>query len=264
MTTTESAHYMSDPDLAGALSKIAALQGHAVPAFRFGMLAQTNGGVPVEDLSRFDRANYWWSARFASAEVKKIEFKNLERKQFPALWLGHQDARILIIRGASGQSNYLCEDVGGKVLTLKESELAGGDLLSLTIQKASANDEESKPKTAQDWFAYAIRKHRRIFVESIFATFVVSMIGLVSALYSMQVYDRVIPTKGYSTLWVLTFGALLAVVLELVMKQVRAHMVDRACKAIDLELSAVFFGKALDIRMDARPKTVGTFASQIR
>lgn len=264
MTTTESAHYMSDPDLAGALSKIAALQGHAVPAFRFGMLAQTNGGVPVEDLSRFDRANYWWSARFASAEVKKIEFKNLERKQFPALWLGHQDARILIIRGTSGQSNYLCEDVGGKVLTLKESEFAGGDLLSMTIQKASANDEESKPKTAQDWFAYAIRKHRRIFVESIFATFVVSMIGLVSALYSMQVYDRVIPTKGYSTLWVLTFGALLAVVLELVMKQVRAHMVDRACKAIDLELSAVFFGKALDIRMDARPKTVGTFASQIR
>jgi ATP-binding cassette subfamily C protein LapB len=41
-------------------------------------------------------------------------------------------------------------------------------------------------------------------------------------------------------------------------------MVDRACKVIDQELSAVFFGKALDIRMDARPSTVGTFASQIR
>ena len=65
MTKTESAHYMSDPDLASALSKIAALQGHAVPAFRFGMLAQTNGGVLVEDLTRLDRASYWWKARFA-------------------------------------------------------------------------------------------------------------------------------------------------------------------------------------------------------
>lgn len=264
MTTTESAHYMSDPDLAGALSKIAALQGHAVPAFRFGMLATTSGGVPVEELARLDRANFWWSARFASSEISKLDFNNIERKQFPALWISTQDTRVLVVRGMSGQSNFLCEGADGKVLTLSEAELVGGDLLALSVEKTAANDAEAKPQTAQDWFAYAIRKHRRIFVESVFATFVVSLIGLVSALYSMQVYDRVIPTKGYSTLWVLTFGALLAVVLELVMKQVRAHMVDRACKAIDQELSAVFFGKALDIRMDARPKTVGTFASQIR
>ncbi|WP_353239558.1 ATP-binding cassette domain-containing protein [Limnohabitans sp.] len=41
-------------------------------------------------------------------------------------------------------------------------------------------------------------------------------------------------------------------------------MVERACKAIDEELSSVFFGHALAIRMDKRPRTVGTFASQIR
>jgi ATP-binding cassette subfamily C protein LapB len=101
-------------------------------------------------------------------------------------------------------------------------------------------------------------------MEAVFATFMLSIIGLVSAMYTMQVYDRVVPTKGYSTLWVLTIGALLAVLLEYTIKQVRAHMVDRASKAIDQELSGVFFGKALDIRMDARPSTVGTFASQIR
>jgi ATP-binding cassette subfamily C protein LapB len=53
-------------------------------------------------------------------------------------------------------------------------------------------------------------------------------------------------------------------VFEFIMKQTRASMVDRAFKAIDTELSDVFFRKALSIRMDARPHTVGTFASQIR
>ena len=48
------------------------------------------------------------------------------------------------------------------------------------------------------------------------------------------------------------------------MKLVRSHLVDKASKAIDLELSGVFFSKALAIRSDCRPKTVGTFASQIR
>lgn len=47
-------------------------------------------------------------------------------------------------------------------------------------------------------------------------------------------------------------------------KQVRSRIVDIASKKIDLELSSVFFGKAMDIRMDARPPIAGTFASQIR
>ena len=85
-----------------------------------------------------------------------------------------------------------------------------------------------------------------------------------SALYTMQVYDRVVPTKGFSTLWVLTIGVLMAIFFELIMKLVRSHLVDKASKAIDLELSGVFFSKALAIRSDCRPQTVGTFASQIR
>ena len=72
------------------------------------------------------------------------------------------------------------------------------------------------------------------------------------------------PTNGFSTLWVLTIGVLLAIIFEFLMKLVRAHMVDRASKTIDIEFSSVFFGKALDIRAESRPSTVGTFASQIR
>ncbi|MDD5250601.1 MAG: ABC transporter transmembrane domain-containing protein, partial [Rhodocyclaceae bacterium] len=113
-------------------------------------------------------------------------------------------------------------------------------------------------------FLDAIYAHRRVFMEAMVGTFVVNLIGLASSLYSMQVYDRVIPNNGLSTLWVLTVGVLLAMLFELTMKQVRAVMVDRACKAIDLELSDLFFGHAMGIRMDKRPRTIGTFAAQIR
>lgn len=113
-------------------------------------------------------------------------------------------------------------------------------------------------------FTRAIFKHRRIFFEAMVGTFVVNMIGLATAVYSMTVYDRVIPTSGFDTLWVLTVGVLIAVLLELVLKQVRATMVDRACKAIDIELSDFFFTRALNICMDARPRSIGTFAAQVR
>lgn len=117
-------------------------------------------------------------------------------------------------------------------------------MLHLPVTVASVPSETGAPqRTAAEWFAFAIRRHRRVFFEAVFATSVVSVIGLVAALYSMQVYDRVVPTKGYSTLWVLTIGALIAIALELILKQVRALMVDRACKLIDQELSAIFLAK---------------------
>ena len=119
-------------------------------------------------------------------------------------------------------------------------------------------------KTARQWFEQAIAKRWVTFLEGSVATLTVNIVALGSSFYSMQVYDRVVPTQGYATLWVLTIGVLMAVVVELGMRQLRNRLVERACKAIDEELSSVFFGHALAIRMDQRPRTVGTFAAQIR
>lgn len=118
----------------------------------------------------------------------------------------------------------------------------------------------------QAWglFIDALNKRRRVFAEAMLGTVIVSLFGLASSLYSMQVYDRVIPNHGIDTLIVLTVGVLLAIAMELLVKHVRALMVDRACKAIDEELSDVFFSRALAIRMEKRPRTIGTFAAQIR
>lgn len=112
--------------------------------------------------------------------------------------------------------------------------------------------------------AAAVYRHRRVFVEAMTGTFVLNTIGLATSIYTMQVYDRVIPNNGLATLWVLTIGVLIAVVLELLLKHTRAVMVDKASKAIDIELSDAFFQRALRIRMDRRPRTIGTFAAQIR
>lgn len=121
-----------------------------------------------------------------------------------------------------------------------------------------------KKNSALDYFFTAIKKRKSIFFEAALGTLVLNIIGLATSIYSMQVYDRVIPNNGTQTLWVLTVGVTLAVVIELFIKEARAYMVDKACKVIDLELSDFFFTKAVHVRMDMRPPTIGTFAAQIR
>ena len=253
-----------DRAIAQLLSRLAALLGHAVAVHRFGMVELSEDGVDLSDLDRLSRATEQWKARFPQAVIAHVAAADLGPDSFPLLWFSDNQLDARLVRGRLSSGACTAEDADGQTTTLDASALAGGTLLSLRSQELAQAQGSNTPQSATDWFAFALRKHRRIFIEAVFATFLASLIGLMAAMYTMQVYDRVVPTKGFSTLWVLTIGVLLALVLEFVVKQVRAHMVDRASKAIDQELSGVFFGKALDIRMDARPSTVGTFASQIR
>jgi len=260
-----STNYQHDPELATLLTRLAALQGHAVPSYRFGMVDKTADGVDIATLERHLQALELWAAHFPSGLQHEVAADKLQRGQFPLLWIAENGREVRLLRGLLSAGQCTTEDAQGQISEMDAQALARGRVLMLKPSTVMASrDQNDMPKTAGDWFVYAVRQYRSIFFDAILATLILSIVGLVGAMYSMQVYDRVVPSKGYSTLIVLTAGALLGVILELVLKQVRAHMIDRACKAIDQELSAVFFGKALTIRMDARPRTVGTFASQIR
>jgi ATP-binding cassette, subfamily C, bacterial LapB len=118
--------------------------------------------------------------------------------------------------------------------------------------------------TAQAVFLEALQRRRKVFAEAVAATLLMGFLGLATSIFTMQVYDRVIPLQGYSTLFVLGVGVLIAIGFELAMRHVRAVMVEHSCKAIDQELSTTFFAKALNTRLDANPKTIGTYASQIK
>jgi ATP-binding cassette subfamily C protein LapB len=255
--------YQQDPELAALLSRLAAMQGHSVPAFRFGMVDKTADGVDVSSLSRKHRAIELWSVHFASAAISEVPASQLSKGQFPLVWFSNDDQPV-ILRGLLSHGGCTTEDPQGRVGEVSFGELDKGHILGLHTSSAQGADHQAGPQTAGEWFVFALSRYRSSFMDAVFATFIISFIGLLAAMYSMQVYDRVVPSKGYSTLMVLTVGVLISIALELLIKQVRAHMVERACKAVDQELSAVFFGKALDIRMDARPRSVGTFASQIR
>jgi ATP-binding cassette subfamily C protein LapB len=256
-----------DPPLSAVLSRVAALQGQAVPAQRFGMVGQTREGYAVTELRRADRALAMWVAVFPQGVARRLPPAEAGSVQAPALWLSADESRVYALRSVLGGQRFIMEDHQGARSELPAAAVEAGQFVELRAEDAPPqrqDDAATGDGTALALFLRAIRKRRRVFADAVLGTALVSVLGLVSSLYTMQVYDRVVPAGALSTLWVLTLGVGIAVVLELVMKQVRATMVDRACKAVDQELSGYFFGKALAIRMDARPGTVGTFAAQIR
>jgi ATP-binding cassette, subfamily C, bacterial LapB len=253
-----------DVILASLLSRLAALQGHAVAAYLLGSTQSNASGLSLDGLGRTTKAMEIWAAHFPEGQALEISGALVNPHHFPLLWLSQDETQIYLVKGQLSSGTCVAEDEQGKPVELSKSGFLNGHVLVLKPELAATDSGQALPQSAGEWFAYALGRYRGAFSQAVFATFIVSSIGLFAALYTMQVYDRVVPSKGYSTLLVLSVGVVIAILMELLIKQVRAHMVERACKAIDQELSSVFFGKALDIRMDARPRTVGTFASQIR
>jgi ATP-binding cassette subfamily C protein LapB len=122
----------------------------------------------------------------------------------------------------------------------------------------------TQSSSARTLFRSALTSRSRLFVQAAAAALLANSLSLFAALYSMQVYDRVIPTQGLSTLTVLTVGVLIAAVLELVVKLARAYILESAVKGMDIELSHAIFRRLLRLRMDQFPATVGSLAAQLR
>lgn len=245
------------------LTRLAALKGQAVPLYRFSMVEVSSTGVELDTLPAQDQLIEMWISRFRNGVVKAVNINRVDKNSFPLLAVSQYTGEAFLLKGKLSGGFFVTEGSDGAVY---ERRIDINDALVLNFSFSSTEDNLSykKPQTATEWFFHVLKKRKKIFFESIIATFVISFLAIFTSLYSMQIYDRVIPTQGFKTLWVLTIGVAISIFFEFLQKQARSHLVERASKNIDMELSDVFFSKAVDIRMDARPNTVGTFASQIR
>ncbi len=107
-------------------------------------------------------------------------------------------------------------------------------------------------------------KQKPILMESGLAGILINLLALGVSLYSMQVYDRVIPTQGYSTLGVLTLGVAIALVFDIVIKFARSYLMESAITQMDSSLSRQIFARFLNVRLDQLPGSVGSLSAQLR
>lgn len=86
------------------------------------------------------------------------------------------------------------------------------------------------------WFWGEFKKFKKVIFDVVAASFFANVLAVAAALFSLQVYDRVIPNNSEPTLWVLALGALLALILEFLLKISRAALMNSASTAMELSL----------------------------
>ena len=109
-----------------------------------------------------------------------------------------------------------------------------------------------------------LKLYRRELFEACVASAFIGFLALATSLFSMQVYDRVIPTRSEYTLVILSMGVFLSILIELAMKYARSHLMDYVIVGLDNKLSREMFHRLLQLRVDQIPSSVGSLAGQMR
>ena len=128
----------------------------------------------------------------------------------------------------------------------------------------NADAQEEQPQHAAHWFWSVFTTLRTYYLDSTLAAVMINLLALATSMFSMNVYDRVIPNAALHSLWVLAIGVSLAGLLELGLRTLRGYLVDVAGKKADLLLSARLFRHILNLRVQDRPGSSGQFAGQLR
>ena len=124
-------------------------------------------------------------------------------------------------------------------------------------------DDYIKPYQ-KNWFWQLALKDWRRYGDIMLVAMMANVLALSGMVFSMQVYDRVVPSQSEPTLWVLFGGVMLAIFFEFIMRMLRVHISDVIGKRADLRISERVFAHALHIKNGARSKSTGSFIAQIR
>ncbi|MGQ7248690.1 type I secretion system permease/ATPase [Halomonas sp. V046] len=119
-------------------------------------------------------------------------------------------------------------------------------------------------EASEHWLKGPVRQRWGAYTEVGIAALMANFLAISTAIFAMQVYDRVVPNEAFSTLWILASGVGLAILMEFLLRSLRAHLLDATGKGLDLELSSRLFDQVMQLRLAAKPGSTGAFSSQIR
>lgn len=116
----------------------------------------------------------------------------------------------------------------------------------------------------KDWFWNPVKKFRKSYIEIGILTFFINIFALALPLFSMSVYDRVVPNNATETLFVLAVGVVIILLFDIFFKSVRNYIIEKVGKELGVYLEEELLKRVLSIQSQYDVMLVGTKANLFR
>ncbi|MDD4880275.1 MAG: type I secretion system permease/ATPase [Gallionellaceae bacterium] len=239
---------------------------HGVPRTRDALVA----GLPLADRqltpSIFDRA-----ARRAglASKIMRRSLDTLTGSLLPVvLLLNDREACLLIGWEDDGAARVVFPELSEAATVLSRDELAarysGTTIFCRPRFRFDKRTPEVREVRHRHWFWGAILENLPVYKDILVAALLINTFAIALPMFTMNVYDRVVPNNATETMWVLALGLGVVMAADVTLRLMRGYLIDRAGSRVDVDLSARIMERVLGIRMESRPVSAGAFAANLR
>lgn len=228
-------------------------------------------GLPAEH-QRLTPSLFVRAARRArlSSQLVRLDLAHLKDALLPAIVLmdGEKACVVLGFSADRSAARVVYPELGDAPVMVPLVELdAAYTGMSIYVRPSlrfDARTPEVRAGRHGHWFWSVIAESRPLYRDVLLAALLANLFALGLPLFTMNVYDRVVPNRAVETLWVLALGLSLMLISDLLLRTLRSRFVDLASSRSDVKLSAFIMERVLGMRMEQRPVSAGSFASNLR
>lgn len=251
------------PPLLRCLSTLIKLKGrHVSPQFLLAGLAGSDRISVGACLRAAERAGLQGRVMY------RAKLGDISALTLPCALLLKDGGSCVLTRYGAEEAEIILPEHGDNAQIIPRGRLeelySGYAVFAALENRADARTDAVRIAKGKHWFWDVLRFYAPIYRHVALASVVVNTIAVVSSLFVMNVYDRVIPNNAYETLWVLAAGVMLAYFFDFVLRSLRSHFVDVAGRNADVVLSSKLIDKVLSMRMDAKPESTGALVNNLR
>ncbi len=200
------------------------------------------------------------SAKFVEQEIAGIHALTL-----PALLVLKDGSGCLLTKIAGGKAACVFADDLVREIALEELEKNySGYCFFLGKPPEGGRKNAIKTESKDGWLWRAVKISLPIYRDILLASLAINLFVLAVPMFSMNVYDRVVPNFATDTLWVLAIAVIMVICFDGLLKFLRVNFIELATKKSDILISSLLFEKVMDLRMEAAPSNVGGFATNIK
>ena len=185
------------------------------------------------------------------------------------LLLNNDEAcKLVSIDTKNNSARVIYPELGDSEVIVSLAEIAAQYAGYMIVTKIKYVFDKRAPSVGKvrlkHWFWGTLAENKRIYRDIMVAALVVNIFALAMPMFTMNVYDRVVPNRSVETLWVMSIGVAIIVIGDLILRTMRGYFLDWASTRIDVKLSARIMEQVLGTRLELRSNSVGSLASNLR
>ena len=248
------------PPLVHSLVTLLRLRGKSVStAFLMAGLAGTGRVSPGACLHAAKRAG------LEGKIVYRKSLQDISTLVLPCILLLSRDRSCVLTSLDDGKAEVIFPETGEGVqpvpLQMLADEYTGYAIFATREARLDQRADRIRLLKGKRWFWDVLLYYMPIYRHVAFASVVINLIGVISPLFVMNVYDRVIPNNAVDTLWVLAIGDYVTkpFSMPVLLEKIRV-ILRRNTGAAESCLRY----RDLTMRLDAKPESTGALVNNLR